>query len=479
MGGRFSYFVVLADMRTGSNFLEANLNAFPDIECHGELFNPSFIGHHDRHEFLGFDKAARERDPIGMIEAMKAARPGVIPGFRLFPDHDERVLSHCLADESCAKIVLTRNPLDSYISLLIARETGQWRLTDAKNRRAARVRFDERAFVAHLERVAGFLRRIREGLQTGGQAGFHVDYDDLGRLEVMNGLGRWLGSGHRLAQLDRTLKRQNPGGIEEKLVNPDALQRALARLDPFSIAALPAIEPERGPNVRRFVMAPRAGLLFLPVKGGPEETVRAWLQEVESDAGGDAPAEGLSRKELRQLMRRSEGFISFTVVRHPFERICHVLWDYILGVGSHDFADIRQRLREVYAVPLPEGRPPASAEAFRRILERFLVFLKANLAGQTSIRVDAAWAGQAALLEGMARFHMPHRILREEEAAEELSRIAGMRIGKGRRPVLPEPLGLPWPLADIVTSELDRMARQIYRRDCLAFGFGPWAPHGQ
>ncbi len=476
MAGRFTYFVVLADMRTGSNFLEANLNAFPDIECHGELFNPSFVGHHNRHEFLGYDKAARERDPIGMIEAMKAASPGAITGFRLFPDHDERVLSHCLADESCAKVILTRNPLDSYISLLIARETGQWRLTDAKNRKAARVRFEEAEFVAHLERVAAFQRRIREGLQTSGQAGFHVGYDDLGRLEVMNGLGRWLGSAYRLERLDRTLKRQNPGGIEEKLVNPEELHAALVRLDPFSIAALPAVEPERGPNVRRLVAAPQAGLLFLPLKGGPEGAVRAWLQAVEAGAGGDDVAEGLSQKEMRQLMRRIGRFTSFAVVRHPIERVCHVLWDYVLGVGNHDFADIRQRLRAAYAVPLPEGRAPDSAEEFRQVLERFLVFLKANLAGQTSVRIDAAWASQAALLEGMARFHMPHRIFREEEAAEELPRIAGMESGKGLRPMLPEPLGLPWPLADVVTPGLDRLARQIYRRDCLAFGFGPWRP---
>ena len=40
----FEYFVVLAEMRTGSNLLESNLNAIDGIECHGELFNPFFIG---------------------------------------------------------------------------------------------------------------------------------------------------------------------------------------------------------------------------------------------------------------------------------------------------------------------------------------------------------------------------------------------------------------------------------------------------
>jgi hypothetical protein len=38
-------------MRTGSNHLEESLNALDDIQCHGELFNPTFIGHHNRFEF--------------------------------------------------------------------------------------------------------------------------------------------------------------------------------------------------------------------------------------------------------------------------------------------------------------------------------------------------------------------------------------------------------------------------------------------
>ena len=43
-GGRFTSFIVLAGMRTGSNFLEANLNQFPDLKSYGELFNPHFVG---------------------------------------------------------------------------------------------------------------------------------------------------------------------------------------------------------------------------------------------------------------------------------------------------------------------------------------------------------------------------------------------------------------------------------------------------
>ena len=49
----FDYFVVFAEMRTGSNFLEANINAFDGLSCLGEAFNPHFIGYPDNEKILG------------------------------------------------------------------------------------------------------------------------------------------------------------------------------------------------------------------------------------------------------------------------------------------------------------------------------------------------------------------------------------------------------------------------------------------
>ena len=77
----FKSFVVFAEMRTGSNFLEANLNAIPGIKCHGEAFNPFFIGGEGKQEYLGVDIAARNADPTALLTAMRAQTKG-IAGFR-------------------------------------------------------------------------------------------------------------------------------------------------------------------------------------------------------------------------------------------------------------------------------------------------------------------------------------------------------------------------------------------------------------
>ena len=130
---RFDGFVLLAEMRTGSNFLEESLNLFDGLTCHGEAFNPGFVGHHDRQELFGMDRVARDADPLELMRRIFERSEG-IGGFRLFHDHAPEVLEAVLTNPRIAKLHLTRNPVDTYVSLKIANTTGQWRLTDERHR---------------------------------------------------------------------------------------------------------------------------------------------------------------------------------------------------------------------------------------------------------------------------------------------------------------------------------------------------------
>ena len=110
MAGPFHSFVILAGMRTGSNFLEANLNALPGVTSHGEVFNPHFIGKKDATELFGITLAEREVNPKPLLRKLRSETPG-LSGFRFFHDHDARVFDLVIADPGVAKIVLARNPL--------------------------------------------------------------------------------------------------------------------------------------------------------------------------------------------------------------------------------------------------------------------------------------------------------------------------------------------------------------------------------
>ena len=169
----------------------------------------------------------RDRDPRALLHKLREETEG-LPGFRFFHDHDLRILDDVLPDAGCAKIILTRNPLESYVSWKIAQATDQWKLTNARRLKTAKIWFDVPEFVGLLREFQAFQLLLMQSLQTTGQTAFYLDYEDLGSLEVINGLAAFLGVEARLKQLDDTLKKQNPGPLEDKLENPEAIAEALA-----------------------------------------------------------------------------------------------------------------------------------------------------------------------------------------------------------------------------------------------------------
>ena len=53
--------------------LRERLNGCAGLTCHGELFNPSFIGHPGSQAAFGMTLSAREADPLAMLAAVTAA----------------------------------------------------------------------------------------------------------------------------------------------------------------------------------------------------------------------------------------------------------------------------------------------------------------------------------------------------------------------------------------------------------------------
>lgn len=471
---RFDYFVVFAEMRTGSNFLEANINAFEGLVCHGEAFNPSFIGFPNRADILGVTRAEREADPGVLIQRIRDRSEG-LGGFRFFNDHDPRVLDICLPDPRCAKIVLTRNPLESYVSRLIARATGQWKLTNVTHAKTLQVAFDATEFEAHLAALQAFQVRLLNALQRSGQTAFYLDYEDIQDVEVMNGLAAFLGCKARIDGLDRKLKKQNPEPMDEKVSNFGEMEAALARLDRFNLSRTPNFEPRRGAAVPSFVAAPKSPLLYMPVRGGPDEAVQGWLSALD---GGGAPLEQFTQKTLRQWKLDRPGHRGFTVLRHPLARAHAVFCERILPVGPGTFPQLRASLIGAHRVPIPpEGPGPGyDGAAHHAAFLAFLKFLKANLGGQTSLRIDQCWASQSVVLHGIGSLALPDLVLREDALGEGLAML-GAQIGRSDVPPPPastDPHAAR--LAKILDDALEAAAREAYMRDYIAFGFGPWVP---
>ncbi|WP_420568913.1 nodulation protein NodH [Thalassovita sp.] len=469
MSGNFDYFVVLAEMRTGSNFLEANLNAFDGISCHGEAFNPAFIGYPNAEDILGVTQAEREDNPDHLINTIRD-QAGALGGFRFFHDHDPRVIDRLLSDPRCAKIILTRNPAESYVSWKIAQSTGQWKLTNMKRRKEGSAVFAAPEFEQHLSALQQFQIKVLNALQVTGQTGFYVDYEDLQSLEVLNGLAQWLGVDQRLDALDSKLKKQNPQPLSAKVENFDEMETALEGLDRFNLTRTPNFEPRRGAAVPGYVAAAQAPLLFLPIPAGPEAQVVQWLADVDS-ADLDALQSGFSQRTLRHWRQTTPGHRSFTVLRHPVARAHHAFCQRILNDGPGHFARIRKILRQVYKLPLPKSGVPEGydARAHRAAFMVFLDFVGDNLAGQTSVRLDPHWASQVEVIRGFTAVAAPDFVLREAELTKMLPILAGKEIA-----YQPAPQDMPIALSEIYDDEIEQKVRAVYKRDYVSFGFENW-----
>ncbi|MEK6217095.1 MAG: sulfotransferase domain-containing protein [Boseongicola sp.] len=468
----FDYFVVLAGMRTGSNLLEENLAAFPGIESYGELFNPHFFGKPNVETMFGLSMAARESDPVRTIGAMRSEADG-LPGFRLFYDHNPRAIAHVLGDRKAAKIVLTRRPIDSYVSLKIARKTGQWWLGDLTRARKARVPFDPDEYVDFLNTLADFQYRIERALQTSGQSAFHIGYDDLSDQNVINGLGRFLGIEAAPDMSKVRAKVQNPSPLAERLTNPTVAEDALRSIAVPDIGQMQMHEPGRGPGLKFFRVCKSAPLLYMPIRGAGFDPVPNWMKSV--DPEGEISG-GMGQRDLRRWKRQHPGHRSFTVVRHPLPRAYDAFCRCVLSTGEEPYADLRAAMISQYDLPLPAEWPDAgwSLENQRAAFLAFLKFLKGNLGGQTSLRVDNTWATQDILLNAIGQFSVPDRVIREDALVDGLLEVAGEAGLSADAPDASFEVTAPYALAEVRTESIDVAVEDAYRRDYMMFGFSRW-----
>jgi hypothetical protein len=464
--GRFHSFVVFAEMRTGSNFLEANLNAIPGVKCHGEAFNPYFIGGENKQELLGVDMAAREANPRNLLMAMRQQTKG-LSGFRYFHDHDPRVFDMVVDDADCAKVILTRNQLESYISWKIAKESDQWWLANTKHLKTVRPVFDLEEFRARIEVLQQFQVRLLHRLQVTGQTAYYIDYDDVLDLRVLNGLAAFLDVPGRLEALDFRFKKQNPEPLIDKVSNPSEMQAGLAKLDWFNLTHSPNFEPRRQAAVPQYVASVTAPLLFMPIKAGPDVQMRKWLHAF------GAVENGFDRQTLRRWKDAHPGQRSFTVLRHPLARAHAAFCDFM---AKEWMPELRPYLKRVHKHQLPpKGKGYGSAAEYR---EGFLVFLEMTkhiLAGRTELKLPTHCATQGAFLQGFGTIQSPDIVLREDRLASGLAYLCA-DVGVECPDLPPSPEKLPFDLAEIYGPDLEAAARDTYWRDYSGFGFGDWVP---
>ncbi len=185
-GNGRSQFVILNAARTGSNYLCTLLNAHPDVLCHHEIFNPHVVGVARHLAKMGISLGTieeRERDPVEFLARVWRERFGrASAGFKLCWRQTDFAFRAVLADESVSKIILKRrNRLRTFVSLLLARQTGEWVVyRDAPAPKVRpQVRVDLSHFTDNVEFNRTYYAEIDCTLRATNQHALTLYYEDL------------------------------------------------------------------------------------------------------------------------------------------------------------------------------------------------------------------------------------------------------------------------------------------------------------
>ncbi len=236
-------FVIFGAMRSGSNLLQEKLNYFDDLICLGELYNPAFVGvdrpHIDKFNFAGYgrnnpeSRKQRQDDPFLLLEkiADTAHNRDKIVGFRIFDGHNKSVRRVLLNDTRVKKIILHRNLIDSFVSLELARQSGQWVKKDDNTPKLRSINFSINDFEAYVKGSQQFFGAVIERLDKTKQEYMIVSYDDVLNDAQVAKIAKFVGSQSEMKKVETQLKKQNSSKLSDKINNFDDVKEYLSKFN--------------------------------------------------------------------------------------------------------------------------------------------------------------------------------------------------------------------------------------------------------
>jgi hypothetical protein len=478
----FDRFVIFSIMRSGSNLLERFLDQYDGLACHGELFNPLFIGKTGQLSLFGISVENRRKNPASLLTAIDAAMPHQLNGLRYFPAHDEVALHTLIDDPRCAKIILQRNPVDSFVSQCIAEYSDIWLIGSEKDRMPVSVPVSVGAFRKYCVDRNAFFGRIERRLATTGQQALRINYGDLLDLDKINALAMTIGARAPLAALQQPIKRQNPGPLQAKITNYAEVYEELGLPKPAAIPGakiLPAAEdPSYWVWPRHYYTCDDIPLAFAPLLANTKQPIAAWLNLLPGNN-----RTGLHFDQLEKWRDFHEGATVLTVLHHPLDRLYETFMNKIFSTAPDAFQKIRRILERRYQIYLPENArafDPAqyTLDDHRTAFQQFLVFIAANLRNETDIRQDGNWLPQAQLIDIFADILPITKLIKQADLDIELPKLEAALHLPQYWAQLRRYNHAPhvYQLADIYDAQTEAMARAAYPEDYARFGFDDWAP---
>lgn len=226
-------FIILAQERTGSNFLASLLGSHPHICVFGELFNPNDA---IRKRSQAITPLQDQQDPVAYLEgAVWSSYPVEVQavGFRLFYKHAREeewraVWDYVKRGDVFVVHLRRRNLLDRYLSHQLALNTDKWILFDDQERRAPEaITIDPQACLTDFHERTWFIEEA-EGVFARSPR-LEIFYEDLAAnpRQESRKIQQFLGLAY--ADLAAKTKRQRKKNKAELIANYEALRQEMTR----------------------------------------------------------------------------------------------------------------------------------------------------------------------------------------------------------------------------------------------------------
>jgi LPS sulfotransferase NodH len=225
-------FVIVTLPRSGSYNLVSLLNSAPDIVCHGEVFKRDVVelppGPLGKLGMKTTDIEERDARPVAFLNRLRAINARKIVGFKMFPEHASRLRplrEQVLRSPKWRKIFLHRDAIESYASLLRAKQTGIWAVRSTapapppRERLDARVLFSPETFDEHMQLTGWFDKLAHDISAIPGNPCLRVDYEALADRSALPGVLGFLGSGAVADALTSEFEKQFSGPLSEAFSN--------------------------------------------------------------------------------------------------------------------------------------------------------------------------------------------------------------------------------------------------------------------
>lgn len=178
-------FTMFGFPRCGSTYLCSLLDSHPKILCHYEVFHPDEIVtvygfNQEVEEMHGFTTQRRDEHPEQLIDILfRQNRGAEAVGFKIFIGHSEKAHDLIIEDRSIKKILLRRNSIPAYVSMLIAEQTGAFTHKEQVGNQQTRVSLDLGGLLNFHRILEEYFAGIRRRLEQSGQSFLEVRYEEL------------------------------------------------------------------------------------------------------------------------------------------------------------------------------------------------------------------------------------------------------------------------------------------------------------